>query len=64
LQLPPFFALGAGTAGRFGIGRKALGKEVSNRSRKMVTLEWNHEDILDVSRLGFKFGLSAVWHLM
>ena len=36
------------------VGRKALEKEVANPRRKMVTLVWNHEDILDVHASQFE----------
>ena len=38
------------------IGRKALEKEVANPHRKMVTLVWNAEDIIDVYRSQFQPG--------
>lgn len=38
------------------IGRKVLEKEVVNPRRKMVTLEWNTEDIIDVYRSQFQPG--------
>jgi glycine cleavage system aminomethyltransferase T len=38
------------------IGRAALGKEVANPRRKMVTLVWNPEDIIDVYASQFRPG--------
>jgi glycine cleavage system aminomethyltransferase T len=38
------------------IGRKALEKEVADPRRKMVTLVWNHEDIMDVYASQFQPG--------
>jgi len=38
------------------VGRKALEKEVANPRRKMVTLLWNTEDIMDVYASQFKPG--------
>ena len=38
------------------VGRKALEKEVANPRRKMVTLVWNTEDILDVYASKFRAG--------
>ncbi len=38
------------------VGRKALEKEVANPRRKMVTLVWNTEDILDVRASEFRPG--------
>lgn len=38
------------------VGRKALEKEVANPRRKMVTLEWNTEDIIDVYASQFRPG--------
>ena len=35
------------------VGRKALEKEVTNPRRKMVTLEWDTEDVVDVYRSQF-----------
>jgi glycine cleavage system aminomethyltransferase T len=38
------------------VGRKALEKEVANPRRKMVTLVWNTEDVLDVRASEFRPG--------
>jgi glycine cleavage system aminomethyltransferase T len=38
------------------VGRKALEKEVANPRRKMVTLEWNTKDIIDVYASQFRPG--------
>jgi glycine cleavage system aminomethyltransferase T len=38
------------------VGRKALEKEVANPRRKMVTLVWNTEDVLDVRASEFRLG--------
>ena len=38
------------------VGRAALEKEVANPSRKMVTLVWNPEDILDIHASQFRPG--------
>ncbi len=38
------------------IGRAALEKEVANPRRKMVTLEWNSEDVVDVYASQFRPG--------
>jgi glycine cleavage system aminomethyltransferase T len=38
------------------IGRKALEKEVANPRRKMVTLDWNIDDVVDVYRSQFELG--------
>ena len=38
------------------IGREALEKEVANPRRKMVTLAWNNEDIMDVYRSQLRDG--------
>jgi glycine cleavage system aminomethyltransferase T len=38
------------------IGRAALEKEVANPRRKMVTLEWNAEDVVDVYAAQFRPG--------
>ena len=38
------------------VGRKALEKEVANPRRKMVTLLWNTEDIMDVYASQFRPG--------
>ena len=38
------------------VGRKALEKEVANPRRKMVTLLWNTEDVMDVHASQFQTG--------
>jgi vanillate/3-O-methylgallate O-demethylase len=38
------------------VGRAALEREVANPRRKMVTLEWNNEDIQDIYASQFRAG--------
>jgi hypothetical protein len=38
------------------VGRDALEKEVANPRRKIITLEWSPEDILDVHASQFRPG--------
>lgn len=43
------------------VGRAALENEVANPRRKMVTLEWNADDVVDVYASQFEQGESYMW---